>query len=162
MRVDLPEPLGPRMQTCSPTAIRRQRRSRATFWPRRTVMLCRSRSGGVIWESLPCEGGETEGGGFVGHDCGETKRKSCRTAWAEKGCVGGRPQEAIPTEAKTEAKKGGENVIFASRGGVGVANKALAKQQRLPCQAGLRSHSRNSNCYYVRRLTTRGLVLGIY
>ena len=24
-------------------------------------MLCRSRSGGVIWESLPCEGGETEG-----------------------------------------------------------------------------------------------------
>ncbi len=87
-------------------------------------MLCRSRSGGVIWESLPCEGGETEGGGFVGHDCGETKRKSWRTAWAEKGCVGGRPQKAIPTEAKTEAKKGGENVIFASRGGVGVANKA--------------------------------------
>jgi hypothetical protein len=24
-------------------------------------MLCSSRSGGVIWESLPCRGGETEG-----------------------------------------------------------------------------------------------------
>jgi hypothetical protein len=48
--------------------------------------------------------------------------------------------------------------------GVGwvLRTKSLAKQQRLPCQAGLLSHSRNSNCYYVRRLTTIGLVLGIY
>ncbi len=46
-------------------------------------------------------------------------------------------------------------------GGV-LQTKPLAKQQRLPCQAGLRPHSRNANCHYERRLTTRGLVFGSY
>jgi hypothetical protein len=40
--------------------------------------------------------------------------------------------------------------------------KPLAKQQCLPCQAGLRPHSRDANCHNVRRLTTRGLVFEIY
>jgi hypothetical protein len=46
-------------------------------------------------------------------------------------------------------------------GGV-LRTNPLAEQQRLPCQAGLQPHSRHANGHYVRRLTTRGLVFGIY
>ncbi len=40
--------------------------------------------------------------------------------------------------------------------------KPLARQQHLPCQAGLRAHSRNADSHYERRLTTRGLVFRSY
>src|SRR5215469_2225650 len=47
MSVDLPQPFGPRMQTCSPVAISRFTLRRAAWSPRITVTFFRSRSGGA-------------------------------------------------------------------------------------------------------------------
>ncbi len=38
----------------------------------------------------------------------------------------------------------------------------LVKQQTLPCQAGLRPHSRNARCFRVKRLTTKGLAFAAF
>ena len=86
-------------------------------------MLCRSRSGGVIWESLPCEGGETEAGGFVGHAVKPKETRGERIGPRKVASADGLRRPSLQ-RLRQEQKKGGENVIFASRGGVGVANKA--------------------------------------
>ena len=170
MSVDLPEPLGPRMQTCSPTAMRRERPSRATFWPRRTVMFCRSRSGGVIGESLPCRGGETEQASWsTGRrgGCSESPGAEALSEHERMSELKLRSPKRFRTKQSVTSfgtKKGGENVNLRLPGWGGCCGQSpwRRKQQRLPCQAGLRSHSRNSTCYYVRRLTTSGLVFRIY
>src|SRR5713226_6963056 len=47
MRVDFPEPFGPRIATCSPAAIDSVIRSSAIFSPRWTVTFRNSISGGI-------------------------------------------------------------------------------------------------------------------
>src|ERR1700748_2380517 len=47
MRVDLPQPFGPRMQTCSPEPILSEMSWRAARSPRMTVTWLRARSGAL-------------------------------------------------------------------------------------------------------------------
>src|ERR1700722_12330611 len=53
MRVDFPQPFGPRMATCSPELIRRLKLSRATLSPRMTCTFCKSTRAGSMGSPKP-------------------------------------------------------------------------------------------------------------
>src|SRR5208282_5037466 len=56
--VDLPQPFGPRMQTCSPASMRSETPSsagRSVDSPRTTVTSCKARRGGGVVISDSCE-----------------------------------------------------------------------------------------------------------
>src|SRR4029077_15022024 len=46
--VDLPQPFGPRMHTCSPASMRKEMSSRAATSPRITVTCCSASNGGRV------------------------------------------------------------------------------------------------------------------
>lgn len=52
-------------------------------------------------------------------------------------------------------------MVLTSRGGWGVTEQNLQRLSSLPCQGGLRTHSRYALSTAGKRLTTKGLFFGV-
>src|SRR6266850_681944 len=133
--VDLPHPLGPRIQTCSPAPIcnvTSSRAGRCSRVPRRTVTCFRERSGGaeaVIFD-----------GSYPAHLSSQgIRRKNCGKP--TQFHFGTRTRFVKVRVNKKEVKTGS----FSPPGVGGVLHdKTLGGSAGLPCQAGLQPHSRTA------------------
>src|SRR5713101_3059846 len=123
MSVDLPQPFGPRMQTCSPAAICTVTSSNAARSPRMTVICLRESRGGEAEFIL----------GSIGTPQRPRRKETSSIAVEQlRATVGCQARErrnsfllhrdTMPRFAQGGKLKGGENnFVFTSRGGWGVA-----------------------------------------
>src|ERR1700687_2040025 len=142
--VDLPQPFGPKMHTCSPASMRKEMSSSAARSPRITVTCCSASNGGRV-VSLEM--------GFVIFNL-----VNARSFCPSTGC--GRSATQGINFGGTNKKEAKTQKVLTSRGG-GVLPTIPRGKASLPCQAGLLPHSRDCLPQCGKRLTTRGLVWAV-
>src|SRR5690242_10335390 len=140
MSVDFPQPFGPRTQTCSPEAISRFTSRSAAWSPRITVTFLSRRSGGATLllhgEALMRDVTPKSRSGHLNREKGEAQRA--------KGDEDGTKAEDRESPLRRGAnKKEVKQPQFHLPGWVGCCmSKHSGGSAGLPCQAGLRPHSR--------------------